>query len=200
MAGAFRIPGPLGIDTNRPSLDPGTLALTNMPVPDPTLAATTNAAAATVLLDPQIEALDLTGDAYAGAYALKRAHPTVQFTSGRRNKTDQARAMAGNVVRNRRWIEQTYRDSPLRDRCQGWVDSHPQANTSAEIATGLLSVFDAATTEELGRFSKHLSGEAFDVQPVTQNAEAIKQTIRGLTGLSKFLEMEGGLVRWHAQF
>jgi len=48
--------------------------------------------------------------------------------------------------------------------------------------------------------SKHLSGEAFDVQPVDKDAEAIKKTIRGLTGLDKFFDTEGGLVRWHAQF
>ena len=53
---------------------------------------------------------------------------------------------------------------------------------------------------ELGSFSRHLSGLAFDVQPVTEDADAIKKSIRALAGLDKFLEMEGGLVRWHAQF
>ena len=43
-----------------------------------------------------------------------------------------------------------------------------------------------------------LSGLAFDVQPVTEDADAIKKSIRALAGLDKFLEMEGGLVRWHA--
>ena len=33
-----------------------------------------------------------------------------------------------------------------------------------------------------------------------KDAEAIKKTIRGLDGLDKFLDKEGGLVRWHAQF
>jgi hypothetical protein len=48
--------------------------------------------------------------------------------------------------------------------------------------------------------SRHLSGDAFDVQPVEDNADAIKQTIRKLPGLQLFLDREGGLVRWHAQF
>ena len=108
--------------------------------------------------------------------------------------------MASNVVKNRRWIEQTYAASPLRARCQQWVDAHPQKTTQAEVAAGLLALFDAAPDAELGRFSKHLSGAAFDVQPVTANADAIEQTIRGLAGLDKFLDKEGGLVRWHAQF
>jgi len=131
---------------------------------------------------------------------LKKAHPSVTFTSGRRNKAEQASAMASNVVKNRNWIEETYLASPLRTRCQDWVDAHPDKKTQAEIAEGLTGVFDAATDAELGKLSKHLSGEAFDVQPVTVNADAIKKTIRELDGLSKFLDKEGGLVRWHAQF
>jgi hypothetical protein len=52
----------------------------------------------------------------------------------------------------------------------------------------------------VSQISKHLSGEAFDVQPVKKDASKIKKTIRGLKGLTKFLDKEGGLVRWHAQF
>jgi hypothetical protein len=59
---------------------------------------------------------------------------------------------------------------------------------------------NAASDGDVGKVSKHLSGDAFDVQPVDINAEAIKATIRGLAGLDKFLDKEGGLVRWHAQF
>lgn len=51
---------------------------------------------------------------------------------------------------------------------------------------------------ELGRFSKHLSGEVFDVQPVDRDAVAIN--VRAPAGLGKFLDTEGGLVLWHAQF
>jgi hypothetical protein len=53
---------------------------------------------------------------------------------------------------------------------------------------------------ELVKISRHLTGKAFDVRPVTKNAAAIKADIRALSGLHKFLEKEGGLVRWHAQF
>jgi hypothetical protein len=156
--------------------------------------------ATTDLNDQEIEALHLASTARAAAYALKKAHPSIKFTSGRRNKEDQARAMASNVVKNRNWIEETYRDSPLRNKCQAWIDGHPDKKTQAEIQQGLLSVFNDADDDQLGKFSKHLSGMAFDVQPVQANAEKIKQTIRGLAGLDKFLEKEGGLVRWHAQF
>jgi len=38
------------------------------------------------------------------------------------------------------------------------------------------------------------------VQPVEKDAAGIKKAIRGLPGLGRFLEKEGGLIRWHAQF
>jgi hypothetical protein len=164
------------------------------------LQATTAAAPATTETDPAIEALNLAATAKTAAYALKKAHPSVTFTSGRRSKEDQARAMASNVVKNRKWIEQTYAVSDLRKSCQDWVDNNPDKKTQADIAEGLLAQFNAVTDAVLGTFSKHLSGEAFDVQPVDKDADAIKATIRGLSGLGKFLESEGGLVRWHAQF
>ena len=150
--------------------------------------------------DDEIEALNLAETAHIAAYVLKKAHPSIKFTSGRRDKSDQARAMASNVVKNRKWIEETYANSDLRTKCQKWVDDHPDKKTQTEIAEGLLSVFNTATDAELGKFSKHLSGMAFDVQPVEKDAEAIKKTIRNLPGLDKLLEKEGGLVRWHAQF
>ena len=207
MAGS-KSAGPLGSDANTPTIDAGTLARTKTPLPSPVgvnLPAVANSdsvaqqrtASAT---DADIEALDLAETARKAAYALKKAHPSVEFTSGRRTKEDQARAMASNVVKNRKWIEQTYVSSALRTKCQQWVDNNPEKKTQEEIASGLLSVLNEATDADLGKFSKHLSGEAFDVQPVETGAEAIKKTIRGLSGLDKFLETEGGLVRWHAQF
>jgi hypothetical protein len=150
--------------------------------------------------DPEIEALELAPIARAAAYALKRAHPTVKFTSGRRSKQDQARAMAGNVARNPHWIEQTYVLSPLRTKCQGWVNAHPDKTSPRDIEGGIFSVLATASDAELGRFSRHLAGMAFDIAPVNRDADQIKATIRQLPGLDKFLDSEGGLVRWHAQF
>ena len=150
--------------------------------------------------DAEIEALNLAPVAKAAAYALKKAQPSVKFTSGRRGLADQVRAMASNVVLDRSWIGTTYKDSPLCRRLQAWVNSHPLAKTKDEVAVGLTSVFTAATQAEVGSFSKHLSGEAFDVQPVVPDTDKIMVTIRGLAGLELFLEKEGQLVRWHTQF
>lgn len=198
-------PGVLGTSTSTTAIDQGTLALIASPAPASVGAsAATGAAAAAATavsdLDPEIEALNLRGAARKGAYALKKAHPAVKFTSGRRNKEDQARAMASNVVLNRKWIEETYAASTVSRACQRWVDKNPDKTTKADIQAGLLSVLDAATDAQLALLSKHLSGDAFDVQPVVTDADAIKRTIRRLKGLDRFLEKEGGLVRWHAQF
>jgi hypothetical protein len=159
-----------------------------------------HAAEAAMPNDPEIEALNLNAIARAGAYALKAAHPQVKFTSGRRDERAQARAMAANVVRERKWIERTYKVSAARTACQAWVDAHPEATTPDAIAAGLLTVFDGLSKVQVSAISRHLSGDAFDVQPVTDDAEVIKARIRGLAGLDLFLDVEGGLVRWHAQF
>jgi hypothetical protein len=150
--------------------------------------------------DPEIEALGLSAVAKKAAYELKEKHPSVHFTSGRRNKQEQAHAMATNVVLNRNWIKETYAHSAARDACQKWVDENKDKKTTDQIAAGLKKVLDSLADAELARLSKHLSGDAFDVQPVDKEADEIKKTIRGLPDLDKFLEKEGGLVRWHAQF
>lgn len=202
MAGSS-LPGPIGSPSNNPVIDSGTSAISQNPPPGPVgqnPAAPSAATPEAEQNDPKIEVLDLEPAARKAAYALKKKHPTVIFTSGRRDKGEQASAMASNVVANRQWIKQTYAQSKLRDDCQKWVDDHPDKKTHEEIKTGLLSVLNQATSADLGRLSKHLSGMAFDVQPVEQNADEIKKTIKSLEGLEKFLDTEGGLVRWHAQF
>ena len=104
------------------------------------------------------------------------------------------------MVLNRNWIEETYASSAVSRACQQWVDRNRDKTTKEEIQAGLLAVLNDATDAQLALLSKHLSGDAFDVQPVETDADAIKKTIRRLKGLDRFLEKEGGLIRWHAQF
>ncbi len=145
--------------------------------------------------------LDLVDYAEAAAKKLRSAFPTVVFTSGRRNTQQQADAMSGNIVQNRKWIEQTYLPSPERDELQNWVDSNPNAKTRQSISNGLVSVMHAWSDDKKKNLSRHFSGQAFDVQPVAGTAgEAIKIGIKGLPNLRKFLDTEGGLVIWHADF
>lgn len=148
-----------------------------------------------------VEQMDLLPVAERAARLLLSTHPEVVFTSGRRNPIDQARAMSGNVSRNRQFIKFTYRPSALASSLQEWVDAHTDAVTPMAIATGLLSVFDSFPRHQVVKFSRHMQGLAFDVQPIPgPHGEAVKESIRQLPGLDKFLEREAGLVVWHAQF
>ena len=153
--------------------------------------------------DPEIEALKLSDVAKHAAYQLKAAFPKVVFTSGHRDKISQACAMASNVIINRNWISETYKSSPAISECQTWINQNPQATTQPAISAGLLSVLNGLTEEQLGHVSKHLLGEAFDVQPIhDETADGIVALLRNLTAAAggKFLDREGGLCRWHAQF
>jgi hypothetical protein len=142
-----------------------------------------------------ISRLRLQPDVEQKARQLKARAPGVRFTSGRRDLAGQARAMAGNVVRNRQWIAQTYRASDAIRQLQNWVNTHPQANTAAEIAQGLLSVMNSMSDSQRSGISRHLSGRAFDIQPGSCPVSAV-QALQP----QRFLTREGGLVIWHVQF
>ena len=149
--------------------------------------------------DPAIDALNLAPDAKKAAMKLKEEHPDITFTSGRRNVHEQAHAMASNIVssKNRKWIEQTYKSAA---KLQKWVDDNPKAEKVEEITKGLEKTMNDMSDSDLAKVSKHLTGEAFDVQPQKKDAEQIKKDINNLPGITKFLDHEGGLERWHAQF
>jgi hypothetical protein len=149
--------------------------------------------------DAEIDNLDLSATAKAAAQQLKQAHPEIHFTSGRRGVAGQAHAMASNIVSSgdRKWIEKTY---AAAGALQKWVDDHASATTVQDISAGLKGVMDAMTDSDRGKISKHLSGDAFDVQPQTKDAAKIKADMAALPGATKFLSQEGGLERWHVQF
>jgi hypothetical protein len=148
-----------------------------------------------------IEDLHLVEYAVAAAKKLKAAHSSIVFTSGRRDVTAQARAMAGNLLKNRQWIKQTYRLTAESRALQTWVDDHPAAKTKAAIAAGLESVMKSWSDAQKRNLSRHFSGQAFDVAPVAGAAGAkIKKTIRALPNLRRFLDKEGGVIIWHADF
>ena len=149
-----------------------------------------------------IDDLDLASSAKAGAKKLQEQFPNdVKFTSGRRSIERQASAMAPNIVTNRKWIEQTYKASPQSAALQKWVDENPTTTTAAAIAAGLQSVMSSWTAAQQRNFSRHITGDAFDVQPVPgTQGEKIKQAIANLPKLDWHTFQEGGLEIWHAQF
>jgi hypothetical protein len=149
-----------------------------------------------------IESLNLSPKAKKAAEQLLKEYPDdIIFTSGRRDLAGQAHAMAGNVVKKRDWIGKTYASNDASKACQKWVDDHPEAKTQKDIAAGLLETLQSLGPKA-GQMSKHLSGDAFDIQPVKDKdkAEAIKKSIKELPGLKQFLDKEGGLEIWHVGF
>lgn len=149
-----------------------------------------------------VDSLDLRPKAKAIASELRQTYPAIVFTSGKRSEVEgQARAMAGNVVSNRAWIAETYSDKSLSGQLQDWVDKNPTATTKNAIAVGLAGVMATWSEEQKGKLSAHFTGEAFDIQPQTEDADAIKSRAASLATAAggKFLEKEGGLVRWHLQ-
>jgi hypothetical protein len=144
-----------------------------------------------------IEEMNLAPVAKKAATILLEKHPQLKFTSGRRTIAEQAHAMARNVAKKRNWIGKTY---IAATKLQQWVDAHPEAKTVAAITAGLEKTMKEMPEKDLMKISRHLTGRAFDVKPVTANAKKIKADIQALPGLHRFLDKEGGLIRWHAQF
>lgn len=142
--------------------------------------------------------LGLVGVTAKVAADFELAFPDAVFTSGRRSILPQAHAMAGNVVRNRQWIAETYVHSAASAACQAWVDANLGASL-AETADGLLGVLQGLTPEELEQLTHHLVGHAFDVQPDGDAEKLLWLAMRAEKEKGKFIEKEGGLDRWHWQ-
>lgn len=151
-----------------------------------------------------IAELDLYEPVAGYAQELLDAFPSIIFTSGRRSLPDQAHAMASNVVLNRRWIAQTYTPSVVSVALQNWVDAHPSTGGVDSIAAGLLAVLGMFSDDDLSHLSLHLSGCAFDVQPVGgllgEQICAFMQQLANKYPGGKFLSKEGGLTRFHIQW
>lgn len=148
-----------------------------------------------------IDALDLAPSAKAAAIQLLAWFPNdVRFTSGRRSVADQARAMAQNVVKKRHWIEETYKDTGQRAALQAWVNQNPAIADAASIAAGLEPIMRPWTDVQKRNFSRHMSGDAFDVLPMPGTVgQRIKDSIPNLSKLKWHTFEEGGLERWHVE-
>lgn len=145
-----------------------------------------------------LEDLILVDPVQTVARELLQQWPGVVFTSGRRTREDQARAMAQDVAQNRQWIRQTYAASSARAKCQAAVDSVPMAKLPSELAAAIYSVLLDMGDAELSKLSKHPAGLAFDVAPDSLPEEA-RDWLAEQAELhnGKLLLKEGGLVRVH---
>ncbi|WP_250510338.1 hypothetical protein [Caballeronia sp. GACF4] len=156
-----------------------------------------------VLVSKSIDDLDLAPHAKVGAESLRQQFGSiVVFTSGRRSVDDQARVMAHNIVekQDRQWIGKTYING---QELQKWVDDHPKAQTQEELEAGLLSVMNTWDETKLGNLSRHLTGAAFDMQPITSDKrKAVRDALDELPFVeaNKILENESGVKVWHVPF
>lgn len=147
----------------------------------------------------------LRSGARAAAEKFLSEFPACALTSGRRDLAEQAHAMAVNLAQSRNWLSSTYAPSPVKDACQAWLDGNSEVCDVPLIAAGLLGVLEGFTPEMLRHLSWHLSGDAFDVQPIPEDGptQCLAQLVAdhvAAGGQAKLLTSEGGLIRWHAQF
>src|SRR5262245_22855627 len=106
-----------------------------------------------------ISSLGLSSTAKKAAEELLKAHPDIEFTSVKRDLEEQASAMAGNVVKTRDYIKNTYGSSDASKACQKWVEDHPEAKAQKDIAAGLLETLNGLGSKA-AYLSKHLTGDA----------------------------------------
>ncbi len=138
------------------------------------------------------------------AKELKELFPAVVYTSGSRDRVKQAKAMAANVVTDRRWIRKVYVQAA---RLQTMVDLHPEAVTVDDLQDLLLDELDSMSDEELAKLSDHFTGNAVDVKPMevrvgkvsmpTEAGLKVIDWIENCPDTKWFTTREGGMVRWH---
>ena len=156
---------------------------------------------------PNASSGTLNGNAANAWAAFVAAHPDARCASAARDVSSQASAMAGRIVSgsNRQWIAQTYVRSTVRDACQSWVDSNPQATAQTDIAAGLEGVLSQYGADDLHQLSWHLAGQAFDVgldSDSTKDSDLASLVAQHVAngGSAKFLQNEGGQSVRHVQF
>jgi hypothetical protein len=147
----------------------------------------------------------LQGNAASACSELLRAYPQTVLTCGARDVASQCHAVAVNTVQaggGSSWVSRTYLPSAVKTAICQWLDSNPSTDVDT-IAAGLTSVCGGFSNDDLSAFSKHLGGQAFDVQPGSVDVSVLQSlhdqhVANG--GQCTFLTREGGLTRWHIQF
>jgi hypothetical protein len=111
--------------------------------------------------------LSLAPLAQTGAMQLATMFPEVVFTSGRRSIEKQASVMAFNTMKNRQFIEQTYIDG---EHLQRVVNKLAGDCTRQAMEATLYDALMQLDTNALMRVTRHLTGDAFDIQPIVDNS------------------------------
>ena len=154
---------------------------------------------------PQLQLAPAARDA---AIKLQAAFPDVVFTSGRRSIEKQAQMMSRNMVKAPegplKWLTNTYiySDPLYHVLNDGSVNLASQVGIEAKLLDTML----AMDTINLLRISRHLTGDAFDIDPITDNmgvptayGQRVIDYVRRNIPEAKMLLREGGLIVWHVQ-
>lgn len=150
----------------------------------------------------------LRGDALTVCKLAAEKHPWAQVTSGKRTRESQAAAMAENEARAPGWIAATYVDSaPKRALLDCLRTLRITRPVKASLLAAFLVVLEGFSDDELSALTLHLAGRAFDLQPehvdgvLTPRAVALAAFLAAEAKArgGKFLDREGGLLRFHWQ-
>ena len=156
--------------------------------------------------------MQLAPNARRAAQMLRETHPSIVFTSGRRDMRGQARAMAENTIRHGvGWLNSTYKNKEMVEQLEDWMEANLDKTASKQQMTE--GFYQTLVTLQAGRLTQfpHCRGDAFDIQCPRfadgrideLSVSAIKRTIEALPvelGLQLILTREGALRIIHAQF
>ncbi|MDY0060628.1 MAG: CHAP domain-containing protein [Myxococcota bacterium] len=134
--------------------------------------------------------------ALAGAVALQEKVPGMRITSGQRSRAVEARAWAGNIVKNKNWMSclWAYRRADIQ-AVQSWINQNwgTPACKADGIEQKLLETFQKIPDGEMANISNHFTGHAIDVAP----GGITKAILEGLPNVKQVIN-EGD--HWHASF
>jgi hypothetical protein len=159
-----------------------------------------------------IDEMQLSQNAKRAAQLMLSHHPTIVFTSGRRDVRDQARAMAQNTIRyGADWLGQTYKNQEMVRSLEDWIAQHMEQTASEKLMTE--GFYTTLVVTQAGQFAQfpHCRGDAFDIQcPRWESGQIDEQAVLRIThtletlpnelGLQLVLTREGAHRIIHAQF
>lgn len=159
-----------------------------------------------------IAQMQLSPNAQHAAQIVYERHPTINFTSGRRDVKDQARAMAANTIRyGVGWLGETYKNQEMVHHLEQWMEQNLEKTASiGAMSEGFYQTLVSTQMGQLAQFP-HCRGDAFDMACPTfasgqideYETTRIKCTIETLPvslGLQLILTREGQHRVIHAQF
>jgi hypothetical protein len=159
-----------------------------------------------------IEDMRLSQNAKRAAQLVLSYHPTVVFTSGRRDAMGQARAMAENTIRyGVEWLGQTYKNQDMVRGLEGWMTRNLAHTSSVKLLSQ--GFYDTLLSQQAGQLAQfpHCRGDAFDIQcpryesgqidePAVLRIQHTLETLPNELGLQLILTREGAHRLIHAQF